>query len=289
MISATGTGEIGLGATAVTTAGLTLPTATTAKEPLNLGSATTTVSPSTIRAGAVWINATDGLNFSKAGTKLIACDLSSAQTISAVKTFSTAPVISSTVASNANGGLWRRFNFGLNFYEAGHQQDILTQIYTTTEGSDLTNTTTETDFNGTPVMFGSRTLSSAIMQLGNRYVVRNRLYITNSVENTLTLRLRNHTISGGILATATIVGVASNRVIDVDFEGCFIGGPNASTASYWNAHICGDSDMCEGATAVGSRTVVATNVSKTMFVTAQWTNALETSSVRQVCAQINIL
>lgn len=283
-----GAGAITLQGALTTTGRAVLPTvtATATGEPLNLGSGTGTTSPSTLNAGAVWINATDGMCYVSAAAKRIVADLGSAQTFSAVKTFTATPVISSTTASTTAGAIYKRTNYGHVGYEAGMAQEFLGGVYTAPVGTALTNSTAETDVTGGTALFGTRTTSTTVWQNGTRIRLQTKAVVTNSAANTLTLRIKYGTTVVATITITSIVGTATP--IDIWCEGVATGAPGAAVETIWTCGVEGSTAVV-AATAVGTVTALATSTASAVSMTAQWGTALATSTYHTKASEILIL
>lgn len=237
------------------------------------------------------MNATNGLQFcSTAGTARTVATLDTAQTFNSVKTFSSTPVISSTTASTTAGALYKRTGYGHVGYEAGHAQEFLSTIYTGSSAASLTNNAAATDVGGT-ALFGSRTLSTSVFQVGQRLKYRAKVQYTNTAANTLTLELRWGSTSGAVLATITSTRVnAGVEVFDVDFEGIALAAPGATVSTAWTANVSGNTTVQRdtAVTTTPTSQSLATSTATALVLTAKWSTALTTSTLTVMSNEINL-
>ena len=263
---------------------LSTKVSTAASAGLNLGAFGVSVTSPV--DGDVWKSAADTLSIRMSTNTRTIPFLQTAQTWSAVQTFSSTPVISSTTASTTAGAIYKRTGFGHVGYEAGMAQEFLANVYIGPVGTALTNSTTETDVTGGTAQFGARTTSTSVWQNGTKVRVETTAIVTNSAANTLTLRFKYGTT---IVATITITSiVASATPISIWAEGVATNAPGASVETIW---LCGveGSTAVVAATAVGTITNLPTNAATAVSMTAQWTTALATSTYHTKATRINLV
>lgn len=210
-----------------------------------------------------------------------------AQTFTAVKSFSAAPVISAT-SGTTNGSLYRRSNYGMINYEAAMAQEMLTSLYTASASVNLTNSVTETDMNATAV-FGSRTISTTVMQAYQRFVIKARIQYTNTAANSCTIALRWGSTTGTIMASVLLQNVnTSADYCDVEFTLIPNAAPGTGVSVTGTTRVSGSKAIIDGAAYNGYLQAVNTNVATALVLTAKWTNALATSAINVMTSAINI-
>lgn len=238
--------------------------------------------------GDMWSAAADQMQWrSGANTRRFGF-LEVAQTWSAVQTFSSTPVISSTTASTTAGALYKRTNFGHVGYEAGMAQEFLSNVYTGPVGTALTNSTTETDVTGGTAVFGTRTTSTSVWQNGTTICGSTTALITNTASaNTITFKVKyGATTVMTIVASVAIVATAQS--IKIWFEGVATAAPGASVETIWIGGIEGGTILSLTSITNGA-TNVATNAATAVSMTAQWGTALATSTYHTKATKINLV
>jgi hypothetical protein len=239
--------------------------------------------------GDLFKGAADVLNVRMGANTRTLGFLQSAQTWSAVQTFSSTPVISSTTAATTAGALYKRTNYGLVGYESGMAQEFLSCIHTGPASAALTNNAVETDMSAGAALFGTRTLSTTVCQIGTRITLKARISYTNTAANTLNLRCRFGTGGATVVGTVTLTRVNSSaEIFDVEFSGVATAAPSATSAMTWASNVSGNSVITKDAGTVwssGSFTL-ATSTATALSLNAQWTSALPTSSVTVLSSEI---
>jgi hypothetical protein len=116
--------------------------------------------------------------------------------------------------------------------------------------------------------------------------VRAKISYTNTAANTLTLTLNYGATQVASITISTVTSGA--RVADVWFEGVATAAPGASVQTAWTCGVEGTSFVT--ASALDGYVInLATNSASALFMYAQWTSALATSSYQTLATEIIIL
>jgi len=162
------------------------PVSTATRAGLNIGAFG--VVPSIQIDGDVFKSAADTLQIRMSTNTRTIPFLQTAQTWSAVQTFSSTPVVSSTTASTTAGAIYRAANRGQVNYDLMARLNVYT-VFKASGGTTVSNSTTETALS-TTATFGTATLPANFFQLSTIIRVTVPFAYTNTNGRVLTLKLK---------------------------------------------------------------------------------------------------
>ena len=211
-------GVAGFGVASTSTARILLPAVTAGIEPVNMGAGAAALSPSTIRAGAIWLNVTNGLQFAKvAGTALVVATRSEDNAFSTVQTFAAPRGIS---FNGSTGVLSTAADFGfdpgvkqyIGYIQASKVYIPAIAVSAYSQVSAITVNTEQSILSAS--LMGGTTLPAPV--LGQRYKVRASGLYSASVANTLTVRFKMSNSTVVTYTTPSAITAASVFVLELE-------------------------------------------------------------------------
>lgn len=260
-----------------------LPVSTVTRAGLSIGAFG--VGPSSPEDGDIFKSAADTLQIRMSTNTRTIPFLQTAQTWSAVQTFSSTPVISSTSTSIAAGAVYRVANRGMADYELLARLSAYT-VFKASGGTTVSNTTTETSIS-TAATFGIATLPANFMQLSTLIRVTVPFAYTNTNGRLLTLKLK---LGGTTIASCQFTqATTTTRYESITFQAYATLAPAASVPVIGAISHMSPTLPIVVENSTGTSTSLATNGSLAVTVTAQWNTAESTSTFAGYISTIEVV
>lgn len=260
-----------------------LPVSTVTRAGLSIGAFG--VGPSSPEDGDIWKSSADTLQIRMSTNTRTIPFLQTAQTWSAVQTFSSTPVISSTTASMTTGAVYRVANRGMADYELLARLSAYT-VFKASGGTTVSNSTTETSLS-TTATFGTATLPANFMQLSTLIRVTVPFAYTNTNGRLLTLKLK---LGGTTIASCQFTqATTATQYESITFQAYATLAPAASVPVIGAISHMSPTLPIVVASSTGTSTTLATNGSLAVTVTAQWNTADATSTFAGYISTIEVV